>query len=101
MGAFCTRCGRALTDEDEFCPGCSATTQFQKIKADFCCPNCGAGLRESYLFCPSCGTRSLFGIPGDGPVGEAVGLLGCFSVLAGGAIAITVVGLVYHGVHLT
>jgi wobble nucleotide-excising tRNase len=61
----CPACGRELSANDTFCPGCGAKITPALAQpavtpvgvANRICPNCGRSVRSSAAFCSGCGTR--------------------------------------------
>lgn len=47
---LCRNCGRALQEDEQFCPQCGAPAGDR-------CSNCGRILEGDELFCPGCGAR--------------------------------------------
>ena len=62
--AFCSKCGKELSDGAQFCANCGApvngasdgSTRVQKFVGEINkCPSCGAVLQSGVLKCPECG----------------------------------------------
>lgn len=47
----CSKCGKEVPAEYEFCPACGQTTATEK-----CCVSCGKLIPIDFAFCPHCGT---------------------------------------------
>lgn len=51
----CAQCGRALSGDEAFCPGCGAPVAAAAGAAR--CAHCGRELDGDETFCPRCGRR--------------------------------------------